>query len=147
MHRPIFNAEDAEDARRTQRNFLRASRAIRFPRPLRNLRVLCVKSAFVSLALVAGCSPDNTNQKTAAASNVTLTDAQKANVRIFTVAQSQFHEAVNTNGAVDFDNDQATGVMSPISGSVSRLLVSPGEHVNKGQALAPVDSPAYTPAT
>lgn len=101
--------------------------------------------AMAVLALAA-CSPDAGEQKTATASNVTLTDAQKKNVRIFTVDQSQFHKSVDTNGIVDFDNDQATGVMSPISGSVSRLLVGPGEHVTKGQALALVESPDYATA-
>ncbi|HEY5048407.1 MAG TPA: efflux RND transporter periplasmic adaptor subunit [Rhizomicrobium sp.] len=109
-------------------------------------KLLGVTMAALLLVAAAGCSPDNSNQKTATASNVTLTDAQKTNIRIFTVAQSQFHKTANTNGVVDFDNDQATNVMSPISGSVSRLLVSPGEHVNRGHALATVDSPDYTAA-
>lgn len=99
-----------------------------------------------ALACTVGCSPDNNNPKTAAASNVTLTEEQKKNIRIVTVAQSEFHKTVNTNGVVDFDQDQATNVMSPISGSVSRLLVGPGEHVNKGQPLALVDSPDYATA-
>ena len=37
---------------------------------------------------------------------------------------------------VDFDNDQATSVLAPFSGPVSRLLVSPGDQVKEGQPLA-----------
>jgi cobalt-zinc-cadmium efflux system membrane fusion protein len=96
--------------------------------------------------MAEGCSPDNSGQNAAAASNVTLTDAQKKNIRIVTVAPMQFHKSVDTNGYVDFDNDHATAVMSPISGSVARLLVNPGDQVAKGQALAIVDSPDYTTA-
>ncbi|HEY1837900.1 MAG TPA: efflux RND transporter periplasmic adaptor subunit [Rhizomicrobium sp.] len=102
--------------------------------------------AVLSFALAAGCSPDNSDQKTATAGNVTLTDAQKKNIRIFTVAQTQFHKSVDTNGVVDFDNDHATAVMAPIGGSVTHLFVSPGEHVAKGQALALVNSPDYAAA-
>lgn len=102
--------------------------------------------AALAFAAAAGCSPDNGDQKAATASNVTLTDAQKKNIRVFTVEPAQFRKTVETNGVVDFDNDQATSVMSPISGSVTRLLVSPGEHVTKGQALAMVDSPDYAAA-
>lgn len=109
-------------------------------------KVAGVAIAALVLAAVAACSPDNEEQKAATASNVTLTDAQKKNIRIVTVAQSQFRKTVDANGVVDFDNDQATSVMSPISGSVSRLLVSPGAHVTKGQALALVESPDYATA-
>jgi cobalt-zinc-cadmium efflux system membrane fusion protein len=47
---------------------------------------------------------------------------------------------------VDFDNDQATSVLAPISGPVSRLVVSPGDKVKKGDALAYVDSPDFATA-
>jgi len=113
-------------------------------KPIR--KILGVAMGALALATTAGCSPDNTGQKTATASNVMLADAQKRHIQIFTVVQSQFRKTVDTNGVVDFDNDQATSVMSPISGSVSRLLVSPGAYVNKGQALALVDSPDYASA-
>src|SRR5690348_1008529 len=112
----------------------------------RNYRLLRAALLMCALGAAAACSPDNGNQKAATASNVTLTDAQRKNIRIFTVEQAQFHKSVDVNGVVDFDNDQATSVMSPISGSVTRLLVNPGERVAKGQALATVDSPDYATA-
>ena len=102
--------------------------------------------AAFALATAAGCTPDDSGRKTAAASNVTLTDAQKKNIHIVTVAQTQFHKTVTTNGVVDFDNDRATSLLSPISGPVSRLLVTQGESVKKGQALALVASPDYASA-
>ena len=102
--------------------------------------------AVLSFAVAAGCSPDSSDQKSATASNVTLTDAQKNNIRIFTVVQTQFHKSVDTNGIVDFDNDHATAVMAPIGGAVTRLLVNPGQHVSRGEPLALVDSPDYATA-
>ena len=47
---------------------------------------------------------------------------------------------------MDFDNDQATSVLAPFSGPVSRLLVSPGDQVKKGDPLAVVDSPDFATA-
>jgi cobalt-zinc-cadmium efflux system membrane fusion protein len=100
--------------------------------------------AALALATLAACSPDD--QKPATASNVTLTDAQKKNISIFTVRSSSFHKSVDTNGIVDFDNDQATAVMAPIGGAVTHLFVSPGQRVAKGEPLALVDSPDYATA-
>jgi len=47
---------------------------------------------------------------------------------------------------VDFDNDKSTSVISPMSGPVTRLMVSPGDPVRKGQALAAVASADYATA-
>ena len=107
-------------------------------------------AAIAAAALVsfAGCSPksDNGEQASVTASNVTLTAAQRQHIRLYTVASSRVHKTVETSGAVDFDNDQATSVLAPFSGPVSRLLVSPGDRVKKGQPLAVVDSPDFAAA-
>jgi cobalt-zinc-cadmium efflux system membrane fusion protein len=97
---------------------------------------------------LAGCSPrtDRDTQASVTPSNVKLTADQQQHIRIYTVAPSRWHKTVEATGAVDFDNDQATSVLAPFSGPVSRLLVSPGEHVRKGQALAVVDSPDFAAA-
>jgi cobalt-zinc-cadmium efflux system membrane fusion protein len=86
------------------------------------------------------------NPATVAASNVTLTAAQRQNLKLYTVGPSRFRRTVETNAAVDFDNDQATSVLAPFSGPVSRLLVSQDDEVIKGQPLALVDSPDFATA-
>jgi cobalt-zinc-cadmium efflux system membrane fusion protein len=53
---------------------------------------------------------------------------------------------VDTTGTVDFDEDQATTILAPMSGPVSRLLVSLGAQVEAEQALAEVDSPDFASA-
>jgi cobalt-zinc-cadmium efflux system membrane fusion protein len=80
------------------------------------------------------------------ASNVRLTAAQRQNIHLYTVAPSRFRRTLETTAAVDFDNDQATSVLAPFSGPVSRLLVSQGDDVSKGQPLAIVDSPDFATA-
>ncbi len=108
--------------------------------PLINAIVI---ATFVSLA---GCSKESNDSKPAPATNsanVTLTAAQRQNIHLFTVVQAKFHKTIDTSGSVDFDNDQATSVLAPFSGPVSKLSVSLGQNVKKGDALAVVDSPDF----
>ena len=105
--------------------------------------------ALAAAVSVAACSPKtDSGPQTAstAASNVQLTPAQRANIRLYTVIAAKFRKTVEATGVVDFDNDQATSVLAPFSGPVSRLLVSLGEHVKQGQPLAAVDSPDFATA-
>src|SRR5471032_1919110 len=105
--------------------------------------------AMTTLVMTAGCSSkaDNDAQATATApGNVTLTADQRKSIHIYTVAQSQFRKTVDATGAVDFDNDQATSVLAPFSGPVSRLIASVGQRVKKGEPLAEVDSPDFAAA-
>ena len=105
--------------------------------------------ALAAAVSVAACSPktDGSPQTAStAAGNVQLTPAQRANIRLYTVIAAKFRKTVEATGVVDFDNDQATSVLAPFSGPVSRLLVSLGEHVKQGQPLAAVDSPDFATA-
>jgi len=101
-----------------------------------------------ALLLGPGCSgrPEATAQAAPTPQLITLTPAQLQRVRLYTVAPAAFHKSVEANGVVDFDNDQATSVLAPMSGPVSRLLVQPGQTVRAGQPLATVDSPDYATA-
>jgi cobalt-zinc-cadmium efflux system membrane fusion protein len=119
-------------------------------RPAQRLRLLGgALLCAASVAALAACSPkaDYTAQSASAAPKlVTLTAAQLQHVTLYTVAPSSFHRTVDASGVVDYDNDQATSVLSPISGPVSRLLVEPGQAVKSGDTLATVDSPDYAAA-
>jgi cobalt-zinc-cadmium efflux system membrane fusion protein len=102
-----------------------------------------------ALMLITACSSKtdvNPPAPSVTASNVKLSPEQRRNVHLYKVAQSSFHKTVQTTGVVDFDNDQATSVLAPFSGPVSRLLVSLGEHVKLGAPLATVDSPDFAAA-
>jgi membrane fusion protein, heavy metal efflux system len=108
--------------------------------------------AFMAMAAIfslTGCSPktDNSTQSpSVTASNVTLTAEQKQKIQFYPVAPSKFHKTTETTGTVDFDNDQATSVLAPFGGPVSKLLVNPGDKVKAGDALAEVDSPDFAAA-
>lgn len=114
---------------------------------LRALAVVVL--AMATSVLFSGCSPKvdaNTQTSSPAITNVTLTAAQRQKVQLFTVKRTQFHKTTQTTGTVDFDNDQATSVLAPFGGPVSRLLVSLGQQVKAGDALAEVDSPDFASA-
>ena len=58
------------------------------------------------------------------------------------MAPGSFHKTVDTTGVVDFDNDQATSVLAPFSGTgVAAAGLSPATSVKKGDPLAAVVSP------
>jgi membrane fusion protein, heavy metal efflux system len=110
------------------------------------LAPVLVLTAIVS---VVGCSSKtagNAPDATTTASNVTLTPAQRQHLQIDTVAPTTFRRSIDTTGVVDFDNDQATSVLAPFSGPVSRLVASLGESVKQGQELATVSSADFAAA-
>ena len=122
------------------------------PPPMRQRTATPCVPAFALAALVgmlAGCSAGQSASAPADAStprNLTLTAEQRGHIRIDTIAPSPYRTTVETTGVVDFDNDHATSVIAAFSGPVSKLLVSVGDKVNKGDALAIVDSSDFASA-
>lgn len=105
--------------------------------------------ALAAMLAATGCSPkvdDNAPTSSVTISNVTLTVAQRQKIQLYTVAPVKFHKQTDSTGTVDFDNDQATSVLAPFGGPVSKLLVSPGVQVKAGDPLAEVDSPDFAAA-
>jgi cobalt-zinc-cadmium efflux system membrane fusion protein len=117
---------------------------------IRFTHALAVTVAAIAAVLSStACSPkadDKSQTSSMTASNVTLTPAQRENIHLFAVQQAKFRKSIETTGVVDFDNDQATSVLAPFSGPVSRLLVSLGAQVKQGDPLALVDSPDFATA-
>lgn len=106
-------------------------------------------SVAVLLLVAAGCSNKSDDSAPAASitpTNVTLTPDQRKHVHLATVERSKYQRTIEATGSVDFNNEQATAVLAPISGPVSQLLVDIGDHVKKGDPLALVDSPDFAAA-
>src|ERR1700733_6099675 len=100
-----------------------------------------ISVAVVTLAAVVlstACAPkdDKSPTPSVTASNVTLTPAQRGNIHLYAAQPVKYRKTIETTGAVEFDNDQATSVLAPFSGPVSRLLVSLGAKVKEGDPLA-----------
>lgn len=110
-------------------------------------KILVAALLLAAGASLAACSPKkDDSDASATASNVVLTSDQRQHIRLTTVAVTKFHRTIDTTGVVDFDNDKSTSVLAPISGPVTRILVAPGDKVQKGQALAAVASSDFAAA-
>jgi cobalt-zinc-cadmium efflux system membrane fusion protein len=105
--------------------------------------------ALAALLCLGGCAQkaeEGAPASAATGDTVKLTEAQRQNVHFYRVEPATFHRTIDTTGVVDFDNDQATTVLAPFGGPVSRLFVSLGDRVQKGGPLAAVDSPDFAAA-
>jgi cobalt-zinc-cadmium efflux system membrane fusion protein len=104
--------------------------------------------ATMSLAFtLAGCSGKPAQPESSSTPrNVTLTKGQQGSIHVVTVAATQYHTTITTTGVVDFDRNHATDIVAPFSGAVTKVLVTQGQHVAKGQALAEVASPDFATA-
>ena len=105
-------------------------------------------AAVFALALVVGCSssPDENGSASDEVANVKLTKTERGHIQLYTVVPLGYRQKIEAPGTVDFDNDQATSVVSPFNGPVTRILVALGQRVTKGQPLALVESPDYASA-
>lgn len=105
--------------------------------------------ACVGMACLAGCSSSENpadTAHTASTPGVTLTQAQLKHVRLVPVQSRVWQKTLQVTGTVDYDHDQATDMLAPISGRVTKVLVAMGDTVKKGQVLARVDSPDFAQA-
>ncbi len=113
-------------------------------------RAAFTAAAYTSLAvLAAGCKAKPDAAVAAAAekpSSFKITDEQKAKLKIITLAKETFAPNLEVTGTVAFNGDKSTQVLSPVSGPVSRILVSLGANVAAGDPLATVASPDFAAA-
>ena len=119
-------------------------RRLRHPAVLAALAILVI---VVLLLLVRGCSPSSEDEVPAqTVANLKLTKAQRSHIQLYTVVPLGYRQTIEAPGTVDFDNDQATAVVSPFTGPATRILVHVGQAVGKGQPLALVESADYATA-
>jgi cobalt-zinc-cadmium efflux system membrane fusion protein len=107
-------------------------------------RPLAVLAALTLLGVA--CSRHGSPEKGPEAAShgaFTLSRDQRQKLKTLELAPRRYRRSVTTTGTVGFDTDQATQVLSPISGPVARLLVPLGARVKAGQALAEVASPDF----
>lgn len=111
---------------------------------------LLLARSVLGACLLAASSPAHAAEppsgSNAFSGKLVLTAAQRDKIHTDTLQPSSFRRTIETTGTVDFDNDQATTVLAPVSGPVSRLLVSLGAKVHAGDVLATAASPDYATA-
>jgi cobalt-zinc-cadmium efflux system membrane fusion protein len=74
----------------------------------------------------------------------TVPPEQMAHLQIVTVAPTSIRRSLRLTGAVAFNAFATTPVITQIGGPVSRIVVTPGQHVHKGEPLLYVASPDYS---
>jgi len=75
-----------------------------------------------------------------------LTADQTTHIEIYTVTQAPLARSLRLSGAVAYNGFLTTPVITQVGGPVSRIVVTPGEHVQAGQPLLYITSPDYSMA-
>lgn len=74
----------------------------------------------------------------------TIPADQMAHVQIVTVEPTSIVRTLRLTGAVSFNGFDTTPVITQVSGPVSRIVVTPGQQVHRGEPLLYVASPDYS---
>lgn len=105
-----------------------------------------VSSILFGTALPSADAAEAAPDRAAVASNLVVTAAQRQKIHTEIVKPASFRPTIETTGTVDFDGDQATTILAPVGGPVTRLAVSLGAKVKASDVLATVASPDYATA-
>jgi membrane fusion protein, heavy metal efflux system len=114
-------------------------------------RATALLAAGCAAMFTAACKPDSSakpadSSKVYAPQNVSITAEQRQRIHLVTVQPVSYRPVVEATGNVAFNGDRSTQVLSPVSGPATRVLVSPGAVVTRGQPLADVSSPDFAAA-
>ena len=115
-------------------------------------RALIAVGAAALLASLAACSGKKSQSRDALTSDNKQTNPelfsvpqdQMAHVQVVTVQPSSWPRVLRLPGAVAFNGFLTTPVITQVGGPVSRIVVSPGQVVHKGQPMLYVSSPDYS---
>src|SRR6516225_10131280 len=76
----------------------------------------------------------------------TVPEDQLSHVQVVTLEPTALRRMLRLTGSVAYNSFATTPVITQVGGPVSRILVSPGDVVQKGQTLLEVASPDYAQA-
>lgn len=102
--------------------------------------------------VLTGCSGDDSKARTYADTNsgagkpelFSVRKEQMSHVQVLTVQPVSLPRVLRLPGAVAFNGFLTTPVITQVSGPVSRIVVSPGQQVKRGQPMLYVSSPDYS---
>jgi cobalt-zinc-cadmium efflux system membrane fusion protein len=104
------------------------------------------------VAAAAGCGSQQTPVSASSSGGPPLSQSelftvpseQMAHIHVVTVAPVRLERMLRLTGAVAYNAFQTTPIISQAGGPVSRIVVSPGDHVHSGQPMLYVTSPDYS---
>lgn len=124
------------------RRLVSSFRAI--PSPLRLIVVIAVVVVGMTAVLKANNTsatrvpvPDSARRDDG---NLRLSATQWASVTVQPVERHTFLSEIRTEGKIAIDEDHATRIFAPYAGRVTRLLVGPGDHVERGQVVFVIEA-------
>ena len=79
------------------------------------------------------------SQSRAARRTFEVTLAQWAALKVETVGEQVFRSQLVTDGKIAVDEDHATPIFSPYSGRVIKLMVKPGDTIERGQTVCTIE--------
>ncbi len=102
--------------------------------------------------MLSGCTSGDSPGKTYAAGNsasakpdlFTVPQDQMAHIQVVTIKPTTWPRVLRLTGTVAYNGFLTTPVITQVSGPVSRIVVSPGQQVGKGEAMLYVSSPDYS---
>jgi membrane fusion protein, heavy metal efflux system len=107
----------------------------------------------LALLAVAGChSNDNASEMTSFSPKATSSATpqlftipadQMSHVQLVTMSPGAITNTLRLTGAVAYNAFNTTPVITQVGGPVSRIMVVPGDHVQKNQPMLEVSSPDY----
>lgn len=115
-------------------------------------RWAALAAASAIILVLAGCggpggktSADTSSAKSSDNAELfTIPQEQLAHVQVLTVHPTTLPRTLRLTGAVAYNSFRTTPVISQVSGPVSRVVVVPGQKVQKGQPMLYVASPDYS---
>jgi membrane fusion protein, heavy metal efflux system len=114
------------------------------------LAVLAAATAIILLFAGCGESGSKASADSSSAKNsdnaelFTIPQEQMAHVQVLTVQPATLPRSLRLTGAVAYNSFRTTPVITQVSGPVSRVVVVPGQKVQKGQPMLYVASPDYS---
>ena len=121
----------------------------------RSIPALLAASAILVTLLAPSCTrqPVDANTTQAAHSSGGSGDArarlfsvppeQMSHVQVVTVQPTRLRRVLRLSGTVAYNSFETTAVITQVSGPVSRIMITPGEHVRAGQPMLYVASPDF----
>jgi membrane fusion protein, heavy metal efflux system len=115
-------------------------------------RMAALAAASAILMVFVGCqrsgskaSADSSGaKKSDNAELFTIPQEQMAHVQVLTVRPATLARTLRLTGAVAYNSFRTTPVITQVSGPVSRVVVVPGQKVQKGEPMLYVASPDYS---
>jgi membrane fusion protein, heavy metal efflux system len=109
-------------------------------------------AAASAIVLLAGCGESgskasadyNGAKKSDHAELFTIPQEQMAHVQVLTVQPTTLPRTLRLTGAVAYNSFRTTPVITQVSGPVARVVVVPGQKVQKGEPMLYVASPDYS---